>query len=257
MSKDKSTLGDRMKDYESIRRGRLLRKMPVILRLDGKAFHTLTRGMNRPYDPLFQGCMWITAQRLCEEVQGCRLAYVQSDEISLLLTDYESIDTEGWFGYDIQKMTSVAASIATAHFNMQFALNFPEKGRVAYFDCRAFNLPMREVCNYFIWRQQDATRNSIQMLGQAHFSHKQLHKKNTKDIQEMLFQEYGINWNDECVPFKRGVCVRRVTFHLERETTTQPEGYVRHRWDVDTNTPIFTQDRQYIDELVYPPDVSE
>ncbi len=207
------------------------------MRLDGKAFHTLTRGMERPFDKDFMLCMQTTALVLCKEVQGCQLAYVQSDEISLLLTDYAQLDTQGWFDYGIQKMVSVGASIATHAFNQMFSKFFLRKAyEFGLFDARAFNVPREDVTNYFVWRQKDATRNSIQAVGQAHFSQKQLHGKSCDDIQEMLYQEHAINWNDFKPSMKRGMCVRKT-----------PNG-----WELDHETPVFTQNRPYIESLIYP-----
>jgi tRNA(His) guanylyltransferase len=174
-------IGTRMKEnYEDRYRIKLTRRMPVILRLDGKAFHTLTRGMERPFDDNFQKAMQYVAIGLCQECQGAKCAYVQSDEISILLTDFDALQTEAWFDYNLQKMVSVAAGWASVLFS-----RWTKKRAV--FDCRAFNVPKEEVCNYFIWRQQDWIRNSIQMLAHAHYSHKELHKKNTKDMHEMLY----------------------------------------------------------------------
>ncbi|MGJ0846521.1 tRNA(His) guanylyltransferase Thg1 family protein [Tissierella praeacuta] len=257
----KDSLGDRMKGYENIPRNYLTRRLPVIIRLDGKAFHTFTKGMEKPFDNILIETMADTAKHLCENIQGCKIAYTQSDEISLLLTDYENIDTCAWFDNNIQKMVSISASIATLAFNKSFrdsilkhSEDLQKKGKYdiyfnklfrAMFDSRVFTLPKEEVTNYFIWRQQDATRNSIQMVGQANFSHKQLHKKSCDDIQEMLFQEKGINWNDLPAPNKRGVCIIKEQYELNNEEKT-----LRARWAVDFNIPVFTQDRDYIEKYV-------
>jgi len=243
MSKD--SLGDRMKGYESVPRTRLVPKMPVLLRLDGKAFHTLTRGMEKPVDMAFQRSMWMTAQHLCEEIQGCRVAYVQSDEITLLLVDYQAIQTQGWFDYEVQKMCSIAAGMASAEFSQLL-------GRRGIFDCRAWNLPREEVVNCFIWRQQDATRNSISGLAQAHFSAKQLHGKNTSQMQDMLMLEKGINWNDCPVPQKRGVCVVKEEYEVPFSGPAGVDAYsaTRTRWVIDESIPVFTQDRSYIQKHV-------
>lgn len=240
---DKSTLGDRIKEYEAVPDASLMRKTPVILRVDGKAFHTYTKGLKRPVDQGLQDCMLWTARRLCEEIDGARLAYVQSDEISLLVADWSTLATEPWFGYRVQKMASVAASIATAEFNhYRSYVSFEKDGKLvsgrsfgmALFDCRVFNVPRHEVNNYFIWRQQDATRNSISSLARAHFSHKQLQNKNSGEMQDMLMLEKGINWSKEPTGYKRGFCVLR-----------GPSG-----WDTDAEIPVFTQDREYVQRLV-------
>lgn len=215
----RDNLGTRMKSYEYVTRNFLTKRVPVIIRLDGKAFHTFTKGMKKPFDEVLIRTMQDTAKYLCENIQGCKIAYTQSDEITLLLTDYETIDTESWFNYNIQKMVSVSSSMATLSFNKFFRFNVETminkdieinyylklKNKIdnALFDSRVFNIPKEEVCNCFIWRQQDATRNSIQMVGQYYFSHKELNKKNCNEIQEMLFSQKGINWNDYSVYLKK------------------------------------------------------
>lgn len=255
-------LGERMKAYESVPRTRLVRRVPVMMRLDGKAFHTFTRGMPRPYYRPFHEAMWYAARYLCENIQGVQLAYVQSDEISLLLTDYATIKTEAWFDYQVQKMCSVAASMCSVAFNVAWSARSPDTAvnrlesaySTAVFDCRVWNLPKDEVCNAFIWRQNDATRNSIQMAGQSQFSYKELHGVDCDGIQEMLHQQRGINWNDYPVPQKRGVCVvkRQEVVPVSgcsdgKEGCWVAHAVVRNRWIVDENIPIFTQDRDYIE----------
>jgi tRNA(His) 5'-end guanylyltransferase len=232
----KDNLGDRMKLYERNSSTKLITRMPVIGRLDGRSFSKLTKDMKRPYDERFQRCMWAAAKAICEELAGCRIAYVQSDEITVLLTDWETYNTACWFGYRVQKMTSVAASIATSAFMKEHFKEFGNIRSVA-FDARFWNLPKHEVTNCFLWRQQDATRNSIQMMGQSVFTHKELHKKSCDDIQEMLHSKFSINWNDTLVPQKRGVCLVR-----------QVNDAGRSSWNVDKNIPIFSKDRDYIEQ---------
>lgn len=257
MSKD--NLGDRMKGYENIERRYLTRRMPTLIRVDGKAFHTFTRGFQKPFDMVLMQTMWDTAKYLCESVMGCKIAYVQSDEITLLLTDYDNLNTQAWFDKNIQKMCSISASMATMAFNKSFFSNvfnswedelitllerehYQQRFNTALFDSRVFNIPKEEVCNSFIWRQQDATRNAIQMVGQANFSHKQLQNKNCNQIQEMLFQEKGINFNDLPTYQKRGVCIVKETY--------DKDGASRTRWVVDKDIPIFTQGRDYIEKYL-------
>ena len=239
------SLGDRMKGYENVSRYSLTRRMPAIIRVDGKAFHTLTRKLDRPFDEGFIGCMWAAAKELCEQIQGAQVAYVQSDEISVFLVDYQALDTQPWLDAGVQKMCSISASIATMAFNefVPKSSAFEKLRAHALFDSRVFNLPREEVTNYFIWRQQDATRNSIEATGQAHFSHKQLHGINCDQIQEMLFQQKGINWNDTPTHLKRGACIVRREFE-------GPEDSIRHRWEVDQEIPVFTKDRGYIEQYV-------
>lgn len=265
-------LGSRMKDnYEDRTRYTLPRRTYTVIRLDGKAFHTFTRGFERPYDLNLMGLMDKTAIALCESIQGVKLSYVQSDEISLIMTDFETIHTDAWFDSNVQKMASVSASIATAAFNQEMvnlhienvslgkdsSPMFDKNGnkKRAIFDSRVFTIPDRnEVTNYLIWRQQDATRNSIQMGAQALYSQKELNGKNTSELQELMFQK-GTNWDKYPVGFKRG----RIMLKEKIEKVTIPKHgddchYVsgdegttveRMKWDV-FEPPVFTQDPTYL-----------
>jgi tRNA(His) guanylyltransferase len=233
-------IGDRMKAYEKAARATLPRRMPVIVRVDGKAFHTYTRGCARPFDEALMGAMDAVGVALCEEMQGAALAFVQSDEISVLLHNYRRLDTDAWFDNQVQKIASVSASIAAATMTCMSPSIFGAT-RPAHFDARVFVLPEAEVCNYFLWRQQDATRNSIQTLAQSLYSQRELHGKNSSVLQEMIFQN-GINWNDLPVRQKRGRCVVRNVFDVD--------GVVRHQWVVDDGVPIFSRDRAYIERYL-------
>ena len=231
-------LGKRMKEnYEQVPKYRLTRRTPVIIRIDGKAFHTFTKGFERPFDELLGSAMLRTMEYLCNNIQGCIFGYTQSDEISLVLSDYKRLNSEAWFDYEIQKMCSIAASMATMAFNKFFVEGVNDfylksitrndddrfvwkntevehmwnvyckasiKG--AMFDARVFNIPKEEVVNCIYWRQIDAARNSVQMVGQANFSHTELHGKSCNMIQDMLHEQKGINWNDYPTRWKRGVC---------------------------------------------------
>lgn len=258
----KDSLGDRMKTYEDAFRISLPIRMPVIIRVDGKAFHSYTKGCKRPFDQKLVDCMDITAQKLCKEVQGCQLAYVQSDEISLLVTNYDDLDTQSWFDNNLQKMVSISAAIASSTFTMNswriwmggvMAPVGLESLKPAMFDARAFVLPKEEVCNYFLWRQQDATRNSVQMLARSLYSHKQCENKNNSDLQEMIFQK-GQNWNNLPTSQKRGRCiVRQLTNKLAQNPKTgEVTNAIRSEWIVDNEIPIFSQDRYYINKFAYP-----
>jgi tRNA(His) 5'-end guanylyltransferase len=258
------TLGDRMKaNYEDRFRISLPRRTNTIIRIDGKAFHTYTRNLARPYDFELMSDMDETARYLCQNIQGAKFAYVQSDEISILLTDYDDIKTEAWFDGNIQKMASISASLATAKFNnlrlqracYQYDLEYPYKAiedsqiadcTLALFDSRVFVIPdIVEVHNYFIWRQQDATRNSIQLAGQAQFSPKELNGRSCDNIQEKLFSEKGINWNDYPTGAKRG---RAIVKRIEQvQSPINPSEMVyRSSWVIDSQIPIFTQNRDYL-----------
>ncbi|WP_028551084.1 tRNA(His) guanylyltransferase Thg1 family protein [Paenibacillus sp. UNC451MF] len=240
MSKD--DFGNRMKEYEYAFRHSLPRRLPVILRIDGCHFHTFTRGMNKPFDEQLTSALWETCKYLAQNMMGCKLVYHQSDEISILLTNYDKLTTQSWFENNIQKMVSVSASMATAKFNEVYRKHDPGK-ELATFDSRAWVLPHDEVANYFLWRQQDATKNSISMVAQAHFAHKELQGLDGKQLQDKLFLERGINWNDLPVWQKRGVCITKQHYF---------KGEVqRRKWDVDYDTPIFSQNRDYINQYVY------
>lgn len=229
---NKDALGERMKQsYENRFRYMLPRRTYTMLRIDGKAFHTFTRGCTRPYDLTLMHAMDEAAKFLCEEIQGARLAYVQSDEISVLLADFDKITADAWFDGNLQKIVSVSASLATGAFNRVY-----QKG-TAFFDSRAFAIadPI-EVANYLIWRQQDAVRNSISMAAQSFYSPKELHGKNTSQQQEMIFQK-GQNWNDYPAGFKRGRAIIKQSYEFQ--------GELRTRWATG-EPPIFTQDRDWL-----------
>lgn len=277
MSSKRDSLGDRMKRYESVPKTRLTRRIPVIIRLDGKAFHTFTRGFVRPFDSVLMQTMDDTMKYLCENIQGCVLGYKQSDEISLVLVDYQTLTTEPWLDYQVEKMCSIAASMATLAFNTAWRKNvdawatdinldwdcpdlidpdclnqakvYTSRFNSALFDARVFNVPKEEVNNCILWRQQDATRNSIQLAGQAQFSYKQLHNKSCNQIQDMLFIEKGINWNDYPTSCKRGTCcIKRIVDvpgAKARSDTIQ-----RKKWVIDRDIPIFSKKPGYINQLI-------
>ena len=268
-------LGKRMKEYyENIPKNKLMRRAPVIIRIDGKAFHTFTRGFKKPFDDILIKSMQETMKYLCENIQGCVLGYTQSDEISLLLVDYKNLNSSAWFDYEIQKICSIAASMATMAFNKSFIKNAEEfmtdraasyemeglcgKGTEEYklcevyqkaiekgamFDARCFNIPKEEVTNYFYWRQLDAIRNSIQMVGQAHFPHNILQYKTCEDIKDMLYVKDEIVW--ELLPTykQRGSCCIKQDYIYEN--------ILRKQWVIDNNIPLFKDEgRDYIEVLV-------
>lgn len=244
-------LGDRMKTYEGAARTMLTRRLPLIIRVDGKAFHTWTNGLSRPFDLGLIMAMNNVAMALCEEVGGTAVAYVQSDEISLLIHNYKRLQTQPWFDNQVQKMVSVAASIAAATMTFESVRLFGGI-KPAYFDARAFVLPEAEVANYFLWRQQDASRNSIQMLARSLYSHKELDQKNTADLNEMCFKK-GHNWNDLPTYQRRGRCIVKIEeagqaiFEVGSEKPVA-EGPRRTRWVVDNEIPLFNQGRAYIEK---------
>lgn len=238
----KDDFGNRMKGYENIFRQTLPQRLPVIIRIDGSHFHTFTRGMIKPFDEVLIQAFWETCKYLAQNIMGCKLIYHQSDEISILLTNYDKLTTQSWFENNLQKMVSVSASMATAKFNEVIQKAFPDKP-LATFDSRAWVLPHDEVANYFLWRQQDATKNSISMVAQASFAHKELQGLDGKKLQDKLFLEKGVNWNDLPIWQKRGACITK-QYYKKGEA-------LRSKWDVDFNTPIFSQNREYINQYVY------
>ena len=290
-------LGTRMKTfYEGIPKTRLMRRCPVAIRIDGKAFHTFTRGFNNPFDEVLIEAMQETMRYLCENIQGCVLGYTQSDEITLILVDYKKLNSSAWFDYEVQKMCSIAASMATMAFNNFFKEGITkensaftdewsdngdfnpkykdeelnklwithkrasEKG--AMFDARCFNIPKEEVTNLIYWRQLDASRNSIQMVGQANFSHKELQNKSCNQIQDMLMEQKGINWNNLPIYQKRGSCCIKIKNQIDEVMTNEQQKFgedkvtkivsiEKSRWIIDKEIPIFKGDnREYIDKLI-------
>lgn len=259
-------LGDRMKQYENVTRNYLPTRMPVIVRIDGRSFHTFTRGFKKPFDAILSNSMIDTAKYLLENIEGCVFAYTQSDEISLLLKNDQTNETNAWFDNNISKIISLSASMATLAFNKYFkeevdefceSWNIDTKIEQAYFtslekgamfDSRVFVIPEGEIVNYFIWRQQDCVRNSIQMVAQANFSHKELQKLDCDQLQEKLFQEKGINWGEDIpTKYKRGVAIYKKQIEVET-----PNGVVvRNKPYVDKEIPIFTQDRKFVEEKYF------
>ena len=251
----KDELGTRMKEfYENIPKTKLMRRCPVIIRIDGRSFHTVCRNFQKPFDEVLIVSMQKTMKKLCENIQGVRLGYCQSDEISLLVCDYDKLTSSAFFDYEVQKICSIIASMTTLYFNQIFceeATDYLEAWNIdqkyydallkamtigAMFDARCFNIPKEEVTNYFYWRQLDASRNSVQMVGQSKFSHNQLQNKSCNDIQDMLFNTYEINWNDLPTYQKRGSCCIKT----------------EDGWKIDKDIPIWkNEERKYIDDLVW------
>lgn len=188
-------MGERMKEYEACTRYFIPRRSYTIIRVDGRAFHTYTKKLQKPFDKDFTDAMDYTAKELCREIMGARFAFVQSDEVSILVTDFGKTTTEAWFGNNIQKMCSVSASIATASF-LHHRVAYAEDARIAHFDSRVYQIPQRtEVLNYFRWRQRDTIRNSIESTAHAHFPQKEMQNKNGMELRKML-EEKGVKWED-------------------------------------------------------------
>lgn len=260
-------MGERMKNfYENRAKTYLIRNTPVIIRVDGNAFHTLTKGMEKPFDNVLMETMQETMVEMCKEIGGCVFGYTQSDEISLLLVDYKRLNSDAWYDYGVEKLASRAASKATNKFNQIFKKKAEEAiknseldekvvraykkaiAKGAEFDGRCFNVPKEEVTNYFFWRQLDASTNSVAMLAQSQFSPSELHKKSWSDMQDMLMIEKGINWNKYSTSVKRGICCKKVIKVVTGKNGTKTE---RNVWELDMDIPEFKgEDRIYIEEVV-------
>ena len=250
MSKENDSLGDVMKDYEMAFAGqKAMKGIPLVARLDGRAFHTFTRGLQRPYDQRLSDCMIQTTAYLVEETHA-KIGYTQSDEISLVWFIDANDTAEYMFSGRIQKMTSILASLASVKFAKLVAEKIPEKAeQVPVFDCRVWQVPTKAIAaQAFLWRELDATKNSISMAAHAYFSHKSLQGMNGSEKQERLFQEKGINWNDYPAFFKRGTYVQRKTFQMEMDEQERMKIPEKHRPAVGTK---FT--RSKVVELEMPP----
>lgn len=263
-------LGNRMKEYEAVPKIKLMKRTPVAIRIDGKAFHTFTKGLYKPFDDILVKAMQETMRYLCKNIQGCVFGYTQSDEITLILTDYATFETSAWFDYEVQKICSIVASMATMAFNKFFTKNVNayldyyydtwnvtvedqtyvdilnkaiEKG--AIFDARCFNISKEEVTNLVYWRQLDAMRNSIQSVGQAHFSHKELQGKTCEMIKEMLRTREGLRpWEEYPIHLQRGTaCCKIEVVYMDNSPHTI--------WYIDENMPILKgEGREYLERLI-------
>lgn len=260
-------LGDRMKSqYEGRTRYLLPRRTYAILRADGRAFHTYTKGLQRPFDDALTDDMDATAAALCEGIDGAQLAFVQSDEISVLFTDFATPETNAWFDGNIQKIVSVGASLATTAFNAARAARgpLPPVKQWAQFDARVFTIPDRvEVENYFIWRQQDAMRNSVLMVAQAHYTPAQMHGQNTSELRRLLASEKNVRWEDFPPRFRNGRVVERKervsdVEYIDKRTgePRRVEGVSRRSWEADA-APVFTETRAFLRQRIPVPDAPE
>lgn len=185
-----ASIGDRMKSYERAYDPHFTPNSPVVIRVDGRSFHTFLRGAARPFDMRFIDAMSDAAGTVAVDMAGFKLAYVQSDECTFVITDYDRHETQGWFDYSLNKIVSITASAFTLEFNHYYDTSS------GLFDARAFVVPEPDVPNVFVWRQRDWTRNSVQMYARSHFSHKQLHGKKMDDLHAML-AEKGMSWEND------------------------------------------------------------
>ena len=276
----KDELGKRMKEnYENRAKTYLTRRMPVILRLDGCHFKNFCKKMKKPYDQTFAMIMQQTTKYLCENIQGVKLGYTQSDEISLLLVDYDNLDTDAWYDYNVQKLCSVSASMATVFFNnfinqycdtdydeKRYTSNAKEfKEAIAHealptFDSRCFNIPKEEVCNYFIWRQMDAIRNSKASLAQAFYSQKELNNLSAEQMIEKVKAEKNIDWYKLEGEQKWGTVVIKPSYIGADFDNSISEGFIRRLeklfegkvWLILTDAPQFKENREVIEKLINP-----
>jgi len=262
MGKNKS-FSERMKAYEQCYDFRIPARTYTIIRLDGKGFSKYTKMFEKPFDDILSNVMDVATIELCKFMTP-KFAYTQSDEISLLFTDIENIESELIFDGKVQKLCSVSASKVTSAFNktmLKLLASFkysPEEllqkitsGDFAeidaVFDSRVYIIPdFREVSNYFIWRQQDCTRNSISMAASALYSDSELKGKSGNMKQEMIFQK-GINWNDYKTKYKRGSIIKK---HQMTVDGANGEEVMRTKWVPDYNTPIFTEQKDFLYNLI-------
>ena len=273
MSKD--TIGDRMKEsYENRYRFYFPNRLPIIIRIDGKAFHTYTKGLNRPFDKLFMTAMQKTTLDLVKNIGGCKLGYVQSDEISLLLTNDDTLQTQPWFDNNLQKIVSVSASMATLYFNKYFQelknewlddyneawhhsreddlyyFTLLKKEATAMFDSRAFVIPKEEVNNYFYWRQLDASRNSILSCAQSYIGKKQIHGIKCDVLKEKLLLSKGMDWEALPADKRHGSCV--IFRDVELDRLDEHDGkIIRRKPVIDKDIPNFSENPDYINDIVY------
>jgi len=258
--------GDRIKEYEFASRTRLVRRVPVIIRADGKSFHTFCKRFEKPYDIFLNDALDAVMVCLCENIQGAKFAERHSDEISILVTDFDTAQTDAYFDYQVQKICSVVASMATAEFCRRLMELTPDEEpsgglqkvrchltldeKWPCFDARCFNLPENEIPNYFWWRMLDGKRNSISMVAQANFSHKRLHGKSSDEMQELLFQEKGINWAKLPQRQKIGSICRRVP--QEKPIPAGPakgQMVTRNVWKVEDSPSSVTELREILDSI--------
>lgn len=269
-------IGDRLKEfYENTSKTRLIRRTPVALRIDGCHFHTFTRGFQKPFDEVLMKTMQDTMEYLCENIQGCVFGYTQSDEITLILVDYKKLTSCAWFDNQVQKICSVSASMATMAFNKFFEKNvawFKIQNKLtgiddadtdewnayikyiqaiddgATFDSRCFNIPKEEVANLIYWRQKDASKNSVQMLARNYFSDKELHGLSCSQMQDLLMNNYNVNWNNLETYKKRGsACVK-----INEAEIINGQTITRSKWTIDLDMPIIAgENRKYVEKFVY------
>lgn len=226
-------LGDRMKrNYEDPYRIYLPRRTNLIIRVDGKSFHNYTKFCERPFDPDLHLAMSGATHATFQDLQGIKVAFTSSDEASFLLTDYDTLQSEPAYGNNLQKLCSLTAAMMSVYF---YAMRTEQAHPApAFFDARVFIISdPEEVVNYFVWRQKDCLRNAINLLGQAHFSHRQLQGLNKQQVIDKLYHELGIDFWQMPPAFKNGTVILRT-----------PDK------DVVSSDIVFSQDRSTITDLL-------
>lgn len=270
----KDELGERMKGYEMVTRSFIPRRTYIIIRLDGKSFSKYTKKLEKPFDMDLSVAMEEATKFLVENIQGAKFGYTQSDEISILITDFENPKAGAWYDNNVQKMCSISSSLCTGKFvqkrieqqirkenltKVNHIMNLIDQFNLAQFDSRVYSIPNPvEVANYFIWRQNDCTRNSVSMAAQALYSPNALHGKDRAAKMDMMMKE-GVNWNNYDARFKRGLFIEKTVFYKARyvntfydQTTTEdkaiaanPDYVKRTKWKA-VDMPVFTKDPEFL-----------
>jgi len=265
-------LSIRMKKYEDVNRYYLPSKQPVIIRVDGKAFHSYTKQSwcERPFSDILVKTFQQTTIAVCEQLMNCCIAYHQSDEVTFFLKDYERIEQQQLFAGNIQKISSTIASKFTAYFNKYMIENLLaankdiSKLKLAEFDARCYTVPLHEVINCFIWRQRDAMKNSVSQYADSFFSSKQLHKKNTEDKKQLIRDTNKGDWDSLPLYIQRGTFFKKIDLELPLDTLSEqnlqyyidnnleiPDTIIRKKWIIDLTPPIVSDTKNYIEQIVY------
>jgi tRNA(His) 5'-end guanylyltransferase len=238
----KLSLEKRMKMYEELNKQFLFPNQYVLMRLDGKSFSSFTKKyFNKPFDDEFTWLMQSTMEYLVDNISGAVAGYTQSDEITILLTDKKTKGMEGWFNYRVDKMCSLAASMASAYFNINFNEYYNKiNNKCSYpypiFDCRVWQVPNEEeVKNVFLWRQRDCIRNSVLQLAQSFYTHKEMLNKNIDELKMMLLKEKDCNWEDLNESIKYGM------FYFPKKKASNSEKYFYCQMKDDSLNNEFTR----------------
>lgn len=251
-------LGDRMKAYERSYETYMIGRLPVVIRVDGKGFSRWTKqtARKKPFDPELADAMAYACSQTASNIEGCVFGYTQSDEMTFVLRNDQSLESTPWFGNRVQKITSVVAAYVTAYFNEMIINSWEATPTpLAVFDARVFAVPsVQEAINCLVWRQNDATKNSISAacyyevatkVGKK-TARKLMHGLGQKQQQELLFQERAINWNDYPIRYKRGIGTYRVVETKEMDG----KSYTRSSWKIDNDLPVFTKEPEFLRSIL-------